>query len=208
MSKDKKLDLYRLHKADYATPKKPTLVRIAKAQYLAGTGTGAPGGEQFQARIGALYGAAFTIKMTCKFEGRGDYVVCKLEGQWWSDEEGRDLADVPPDRWRWRLMIRTPDFIKKKDLAAAVTKLLERGKDQAVKEVELFSLAEGRCVQMLHVGPYDREGETVAEMMEFARAEGLEVCGPHHEIYLSDPRRVAPEKLRTILRLPVRKARR
>lgn len=166
-----KIDLYQLHKTEYAAPKKPVLIECQPAQYLAIKGRGEPGGEAFQAAIAALYKSAFTIKMASKFAGR-DYVVCKLESLW---------SDVQ----KWTLMIRTPDFITKADLP-------------------LIRLDEGRVVQLLHVGPYDRIGESVARMQEFAAAEKLKFRGAHHEIYLSDPRRVAPEKLRTIVRQSVR----
>jgi hypothetical protein len=101
-------------------------------------------------------------------------------------------------------LIRTPEFIGKRELEAARKQLAEKGKDPLFKDVELLTLDEGQCVQMLHAGPYDREPETIAQMEAFAAAEGCRFGGLHHEIYLSDPRRVAPEKLRTILRIPVR----
>jgi hypothetical protein len=197
-----KLDLCKLHKAEYATPKKPVLVRTKPARYLAISGRGAPGGERFTACIGALYGAAFTIKMTRKFAGKQDYAVCKLEGQWFFDG---DPAGTPKDEWKWKLMIRTPDFISEEDLKTAVGTLLKRGKSREVEEVALERIDEGDCVQMLHVGPYEKENETVALMRNFAEAGGLKLGGPHHEIYLSDPRRVPPERLKTILRVPARK---
>jgi hypothetical protein len=100
-------------------------------------------------------------------------------------------------------MIRTPDFIGKKELDAAVATLLKRGKSPEVKEVKLESIKEGECVQMLHAGPYDKEHESIALMRRSAEANGLKMVGPHHEIYLSDPRRVEPERLKTILRQPV-----
>lgn len=205
MSSGEKLDLYKLHKAEYAKPKKPTLVEIQPATYLSILGHGAPGGEVFQAKIGALYSMAFTVKMTRKFEGLGDYAVCKLEGLWWCDEEEEELSRVPPERWQWQLMIRTPDFIDQQDLDKAAAKLVEKGKHLEVKEVALATLDEGLCVQMLHIGPYEREGETIARMKEFVESQDLSFHGRHHEIYLSDPRRVPPERLKTILRHPVRK---
>jgi hypothetical protein len=206
MPTDEKLDLYKENKAEYAAPKKPTLVTSKKARYLAISGSGQPGGEDYQARIGALYGMAFTIKMTRKFEGKGDYAVGKLEGQYWWDPPGEDpMRQGPPDELQWRLLIRTPEFIKKRDLEQAAAKLVEKKGLAEAEEVELVSLAEGRCVQMLHVGPYDEAPRTVEQMMGFVASERLAVNGHHHEIYLSDPRRVAPEKLRTILRLPVKK---
>jgi hypothetical protein len=193
-----KLDLYKVHKAEYATPCKPALVHAKPAQYLAIEGQGAPGNARFQACIGALYAMAFTIKMTRKFAGQQDYAVCKLEGQYFGD-----LAAAPKKDWKWKLMIRTPDFIGQKDLDAAAATLLKRGKSPEFKEVKLESIDEGDCVQMLHVGPYDKEHETITLMRGFAEARGLKPAGPHHEIYLSDPRRVPAERLRTILRQPV-----
>jgi hypothetical protein len=197
-----KLDLYKLHKAEYVTPKKPVLVRMKPAQYLAISGQGAPGGERFIACIGALYGMAFTIKMTRKFAGKQDYAVCKLEAQW---PATGDFTSLPKEQWKWKMMIRTPDFIAQRDLKGAVATLLKRGKPREVAEVKLETIDEGECVQMLHVGPYDKECETIAQMQSFAESKGLKLAGAHHEIYLSDPRRVPPERLKTILRQPAMK---
>jgi hypothetical protein len=198
-----KIDLYKLHKPDYVTPKKPVLLTIEPASYLAVTGQGAPGSDVFSDRIGALYGAAFTIKMTRKFGGLQDYAVCKLEGQYWCGECGGDFARVPKEQWKWRLLIRTPEFVTHDELDRAVQALLKKGKSPSVRDVKLETLTEGRCVQMLHVGPYEREPESIALMKACAEEKGLRFNGRHHEIYLSDPRRVAPERLKTILRIPV-----
>lgn len=203
MKTQQKIDLYKLHKTEYAATRKPALVEIKPATYLAISGQGAPGGERFTASIGALYGVAFTIKMTRKFAGKQDYAVCKLEGQWWSDP-GKDLAKLPLDQWLWNLLMRTPEFINEEDLRQAVAVLLKRGKGEDVKRVRLETLAEGPCVQMLHVGPYDKECETILVMKAFAEKQQLQFSGKHHEIYLSDPRRVPPDRLKTILRQPVR----
>jgi hypothetical protein len=196
-----KLDLGKVHKADYIAPRHPVLLQIKPAQYLAIDGQGAPGGAEFTARIGALYAIAFTVKMTRKFAGLQDYVIGKLETQWFF--EGNP-ADIPKEQWRWKMLIRTPDFIQPADLTDAVTTLLKRKKPAEVKEVRLECIDEGRCVQMLHVGPYECEGETIAKMKTFAAGKGFQLASPHHEIYLSDPRRVPPDRLKTILREPVR----
>jgi hypothetical protein len=180
-----KLDLYKKHKTEYVAPKKPVVVDVKPARYLAIEGRGEPGGETFQAAIGALYNVAFTIKMARKFARKGDYTVCKLEGLW-------------QDKTHWQLMISTPDFIDAKNLAEARKKLAEKGRGPLVDQVKLIGLDEGRCVQMLHMGPYDRVDDTVAIMEAKAGKTGR-----HHEIYLSDPRRVAPAKLRTIVRRPI-----
>jgi hypothetical protein len=195
-----KLDLLKLHKADYVSPKKPVLLNLKPACHLSITGQGAPGGERFAACLEALYGMAFTIKMTRKFAGGQDYTIGKLECVWLT---AGDPARLPKDAWRWKLLIRTPDFIRTTDLSAAVAKLREKGKVPTAREVALETLDEGRCVQMLHVGPYERECETFALMSEFAAKKDLRPSGSHHEIYISDPRRVPPENLKTILRLPV-----
>ena len=204
MTPSEKIDLYKQHKDQYAAPKKPVLLTVEEATYLAINGRGAPGGEEFTDKIGALYSAAYTIKMTRKFSEQRDYVVCKLEALWWF-EEGKDFESTPREDWQWKLMIRTPDIVKPKELEKASAALIEKGKSPSVRDVKLEGISEGLCVQMLHVGPYDKEGDTVEVMKTFAEEQGLEFRGRHHEIYLSDPRRVAPERLKTILRHPVRK---
>lgn len=195
-----KLDLYKRLKAEYVTPKAPTLVATTPGKYLTVSGRGDPNGAPFQAAIGALYGAAFTIKMARKVAGR-DYAVAKLEGLWWGGERGKLIIDSRPSTWRWKLMIRVPTFITATDLQRARRVLAERGRKPGA--IRLENVREGRVVQLLHVGPYDREHASIGRMQEFAAARGLRFHGRHHEIYLSDPRRVAPTKLRTILRQPV-----
>ena len=201
-SKTQKLDLYKVHKAEYVTAKKPVLIQTKPAKYLAITGQGAPDGKAFQEGVGALYNVAFTLKMAKKFAGK-DYKVCHLEGLWWGDKEGQDFAAQPRDAWNWKIIIRVLDFIVAKDLKEAIATLKEKGKPPAVADVKLETLDEGQCVQMLHVGSYSKEGETISQMIALAGQQGLSFRGRHHEIYLSDPRRVPPERLRTILRLPV-----
>ena len=192
-----KVDLYKLHKAEYVTPKEPVVIQVGAAKYLTADGVGAPGGEKVQEAIAALYQTAYTMKMTKKFAGE-DYKVCGLEALWW----GCELM-LPQDEWRWKLMIRVPDFIGARDLKETAAALKKKGKVAAV-EVRLETLKEGRCVQVLHTGPYSAEGATIERMKAAADAAGLAFAGAHHEIYLSDPRRVAAEKLRTILRMPVK----
>ncbi len=205
MAKAEKLDLHKEYKSEYVAPKKaPVLAEIGAAKYLAITGKGQPGGEAFQSKVGAMYSVAFTIKMTRKFAGLGDYKVCHLEGLWWGPGKG-DFFNQPREKWCWKLLIRVPDFIKPSDLKQAKQALTAKGKPPQFNEVTLETIKEGLCVQMLHVGPYSDEPGTIKVMREFAKENGLSFHGLHHEIYLSDPRRVPPERLRTILRNPVRK---
>jgi len=190
-----KLDLYATHKAEYIAPKQPEFVTVGPAQYLAIEGTGAPGEALFQESVGALYAAAYTIKFASKFAGN-DYKVCTLEALYW--------GDIPKD-WHWKLIIRIPEFIGKKELKAAQQKLAGKG-NPLIDQVTIEKLKEGRCIQLLHVGPYDRVHEAFARMKAHVEANGLGFRGAHHEIYLNDPRRVKPEKLKTIVRMPVAKA--
>ena len=207
MGKTEKLDLYKEHKDEYVARGKPALVEVGPAWYLSITGRGEPGGEAFTAKVGALYSAAFTIKMMRKFAGQGDYKVCHLEGLWWGDDASVAFFTQPRSTWQWKLLIRTPDFIKADDLDQAKQTLAHKGKPTVVQEVKRESLKEGRCVQVLHVGPYADEPATIQTMRRFAEENGLVFHGRHHEIYLSDPRRVLPGRLRTILRHPVKRAR-
>lgn|SRR5215510_222989 len=198
-----KLDLYKQHKPEYVAPRKPVLVDVKPAKYLAIDGRGEPGGATFQARLGALYNVAFTIKMTKKFAGQ-DYAVCKLEGLWWGNKKTSSFLDEPREKWNWKLLIRSPDLVHKSDVTEAIQKLLAKGRPKDVSDVKLESLAEGPCVQVLHSGPYDQENRTIELMGAFATQNMLTLHGLHHEIYLSDPRRVDPARLKTILRHPVR----
>lgn len=203
-----KIDIFKLNKAEYKAGKKPAIVETGNAMYLAVEGKGGPGGDEFQAAIGALYGMAYTVKMGRKADGKGDYTIGKLEGVYWTDD-GTDLATASPNQWHWRLMIRTPEIvdgfpITDDDLDTARNRLKERKKEEGSELVQLRYLDEGQCVQMLHVGPYDKEHETIAVMLAFCEEQNLTPHGRHHEIYLSDPRRVAPEKLKTILRMQVK----
>ncbi len=199
-----KVDLFRLHRAEYSAKESPSVIRIAPAQYLAVTGKGAPGGAEFERALGALYSVAYAAKMASKSRGR-DYAVAKLEGQWWLDQ-GYDYRNVPRETWNWRLLIRVPEFIGKPELDAARRQLEQKGKGEDSCRVELYLLSEGDCVQALHAGPYDSEPETIDRMHREASAAGYEFSGLHHEIYLTDPRRTEPARLKTILRMPVVKA--
>jgi len=201
-----RVDLYKRFAADYAAPRTPALIKPHAAQYLAITGQGEPGGHAFTTRLGLLYNVAFTIKMAKKFAGK-DYAVAKLEGLWWGQKPGIAFLGEPRGDWQKKMLIRTPDFIRSADRTAALEQLRARGKDPAVRDVKLIRLDEGKCVQLLHVGPYDAETVSLERMHMFATGKGLRPHGKHHEIYLSDPRRVPAARLKTILRIPVRSAR-
>ena len=154
---------------------------------------------------------AYKLKFAMKEEGR-DFKVAPPEGLWWSDYDISKLDDpealwaVPRDEWRWKLVMMVPDFVKKRAVEAAKRALFEKRGDATAERVGLERIREGLCVQALHVGPYSGEPATIARMGEAMSEHGLVPHGLHHEVYLSDPRRTAPEKTRTILRQPVKRA--
>ena len=182
--------------------------------YLAVKGKGAPNQEdgEYKEAIGLLYGIAFTIKMSKKtdyqMEGYFDYVVPPLEGFWWQkDVKGIDYAHK--ENFEWISMIRLPDFVTKKDFDWAIDQATKKKKTDFSK-VEFMTVEEGLCVQCMHIGSYDDEPATVDLMHAYMEKEGyvLDINDErrHHEIYLSDARKVAPEKLKTVIRHPIKKA--
>lgn len=212
-------DFKKEYKEFYLPKAKPTLITVPPMNYLAVRGKGDPNEENgaYQQAIGLLYGVAYTIKMSKKgdhrIEGYFDYVVPPLEGFW--QQEGADAADAADtidythkERFVWVSVIRLPDFVTKADFAWAVQEAAVK-KKQDFSAVEFLTVEEGLCVQCMHIGPYDREPETVAAMDAFLAANGytndLTETRRHHEIYLSDVRKTAPDKLKTVIRHPIRK---
>ena len=191
---------------------KPGIVEIPPMNYLAVRGSGDPNeeGSEYKQSIGLLYGIAFTIKMSKmgdhRINGYFDYVVPPLEGFWWQDGvKGIDYAHK--ENFQFISVIRLPDFVKKEDFDWAV-KEAERKKKTDFSKVEFMSYHEGLCVQCMHIGAYDDEPKTVRLMHDFMEEQGYELditeSRYHHEIYLSDARKVAPERLKTVLRHPIR----
>ena len=197
-----KIDLFKTHKADYVAAKTPVVIEVAQATYISITGIGAPGEHAFTNAIEALYAMAYTVKMTRKKNNQGDYVICKLEARYWSDN-GECLSKVDKSQWHWQLMIRTPASVAIADLEQASAALISKGKSAKVKDVELIEHQFGSCIQMLHIGAYDDEPRTIKQMLTFAEQENLSVGNEHCEIYISDPRRVPAERLKKILRTPL-----
>lgn len=206
-------DYKKEYKEFYMPKAKPEIVTVPKMNYLAVRGSGDPNveGGEYKESIGLLYGIAFTIKMSKmgnhRIEGYFDYVVPPLEGFWWQeDTEGIDYSRK--EDFRWISLIRLPDFVTKEDFQWAVSEATAK-KKQDFSKVEFLSVEEGLCVQCMHIGAYDDELETVALMDKYLEENGYENdFSPermHHEIYLSDARRVAPERRKTVIRHPVRK---
>lgn len=200
----RKVDVFARHRNEYAATRTPQIVTTGPGRYLSIQGRGEPGGALFRDQLGALHGMAWTLKTAMKARGK-DFKIPPLEGLWWpADEDGPRDCSV---EWNWKLLMRVPNFVKGRALEPAALTLEAKGRAAGAREVRLEELREGRCVQALHVGPYATEPKTIDRMRRAAADLGLAFHGRHHEIYLSDPRRVAPERLRTILRMPVRAAR-
>jgi len=198
-----KLDLFKDLKAEYTQSKKPVILETTSGNYLTISGKGAPAGDVYTNCVEALYAMAFGVKMASKKAGR-DYVVAKMEGLWWGPSGSSEgLIEIPREEWQWKMMIRNPDWIIADDVAAAAEVAIKKGKTETVNEVVFEAFHEGTVVQALHVGPYAEETPLIMSMFEFAAEHGYKPDGLHHEIYLSDPRRVEPARLKTILRHPV-----
>jgi len=207
-------DFKKEYKEFYMPKNKPEIVSVPAANYIAVRGTGGPNeeGGTYQQAIGVLYAVAYTLKMSYKtdyrIEGFYDYVVPPLEGFWWQDNvEGIDYADK--SLFNWISVIRLPDFITKKDFDWAVEAAAKKKKLDCSK-AEFLTVDEGLCVQIMHIGPFDNEPETVAAMDRYISENGYENdfsdSRLHHEIYLSDARKVPSEKWKTVIRHPIKKA--
>ena len=206
-------DYKKEYKEFYMPANKPSIVTVPKMNYIAVRGKGNPNDEsgEYKDSIGLLYAIAFTIKMSYKgshkIDGYFEYVVPPLEGFWW--QEGSDTIDYAnKNGFNFISLIRLPDFVTKADFDWAVREATKKKKADFSK-VEFLTYDEGVCVQCMHVGSYDDEPKTVALMHEYMTVNGyaLDISESryHHEIYLSDPRKCAVEKLKTVIRHPIRK---
>lgn len=206
-------DFKKEYKEYYMPKNKPQIVDIPKANYIAVRGKGDPNeeGGVYQQAVGVLYSVAYTLKMSYKtdykIEGFYQYVVPPLEGFWWQDDVvGVDYSDK--FTFNWISVIRLPDFITEDNFAWAV-ETASKKKNVDCSSAEFLTIDEGLCVQMMHIGPYDDEPASVAIMNAFLKENGyatdINENRKHHEIYLSDPRKTAPEKLKTVIRYPIKK---
>lgn len=206
-------DFKKEYKEFYLPKRLPQIVEVPPMNYIAVRGRGDPNeeGGAYQQAIGILYAIAYTIKMSHKsdyrMEGFFEYVVPPLEGFWRQDGiEGVDYSNK--GAFSWISVIRLPDFVRREDFAWAMAEA-ERKKKLDCSPAEFLTLHEGLCVQMMHLGPYDSEPESVALMDQYLEENGyrndFSESRLHHEIYLSDPRKTAPEKRKTVLRHPIQK---
>ncbi|MGJ3508693.1 GyrI-like domain-containing protein [Enemella sp. A6] len=197
----KTLDSYR------ARPGEFRILDVPELQYLMMDGYGDPNtSPAYSEALASLYPVAYKLKFASKRELGRDYVVPPLEGLWWADDMTSFTSARDKSRWHWTMMLMVPDWIDRPLFEDAVSQAgaAKSVPPQRLTDVRLAGLSEGRCVQTLHIGPFDAEADVLARLHHrFIPEQGLTMTGKHHEIYLSDFRRVAPEKLRTILRQPV-----
>ena len=197
-----KLDLVREYKSYYKAGKKPEIVEFGEANYLAIEGKGEPAGEEFVSKVEALFPLAYGIKKICK-EQENDFGVPKLEGLWWV-EGNTPALEVPRSEWCWKLLIRMPEFVTSEMMLSVQPEVAKKKKNELIQEISFEKITEGKCLQVMHIGPYSTEPGTINALMDFMTENGLSVNGLHHEIYLSDPRKTESEKMKTLIRYPVK----
>jgi hypothetical protein len=197
-------DLLSLYKA---SAKEPEVVSVPLTKYLMIDGIGDPNtSPAFQSAVETLYGLAYTIKFGRKKRGlKSDYKITPLEGLWWADNMNAFGPEGDRSKWKWTIMLAQPEFIMSRDVAVATKELKEKKDLPLLPQVRFERYKEGKSVQIMHVGPYSAEGPTIERLHKYAQDHGLAIRGKHHEIYLGDPRRARPDRLKTILRQPVEK---
>ena len=202
-----KVDFKKEYKELFAPPKKFVIVEVPRMQFLMVDGHGDPNvAPEYQEAVEALYAVAYKLKFKSKQQLHKDYVVPPLEGLWWAEDMAAFTTARDKSQWDWTLTIMMPDWITAEMFAEALEQVRKSKNLAAVDKVRLEYHHEGLSVQIMHIGSYDDEGPTLMAMHnEFIPQNECIENGKHHEIYLSDPRRVAPEKLKTILRQPIRR---
>lgn len=205
-------DYKKEYKEFYLPENKPSILTVPKMNFIAVRGRGNPNDEsgEYKNSVGSLYAVAYTIKMSYKgshrIDGYFEYVVPPLEGFWWQDDSV-NIDYAHKENFRFISLIRLPDFVTKADFDWAVREATEKKKAD-LSNVEFLIYDEGVCVQCMHIGSYDDEPETIAKMRDYAEANGYESdissARYHHEIYLSDPRKCDPSKLKTVIRHPIK----
>ena len=207
-------DFKKEFKEFYRPSEKPEIIEIPKMNFIAVRGKGNPNEKdsEYQKAVEMLYGVAYTLKMSYKteykIEGFFEYVVPPLEGLWWQENVENENYLLNKELFNWISLIRLPDFIKKEDVEWAIKCATEKKKKDFSK-VEFFSYNEGLCVQCMHIGSYNEEPETIQRMNEFVQESGYSIDltdkRHHHEIYLSDPRKADMNKMKTVIRQPIKK---
>lgn len=200
-----KLDLKKSLKPYYDAKAAPAFIDVPAMNFLMIDGKGNPNtAPEYADAVQALYSVAYTLKFKVKKEMSIDYPVMALEGLWWADDMNLFSVDKKDD-WLWRMMISTPDFITCELVETAKTEAGKKKSLAALPRLRFESFTEGLSAQLMHIGPYSAEAPNIQRLHEFIQANGYSLGGKHHEIYLSDPRKSAPEKMKTVIRQPAMK---
>jgi len=188
----------------HASSQHAGLIRVPEMQFLMIDGEGDPNTSQyFQAAMEALFSLSYTLKFMIKRGGQQiDYKVLPLEGLWWTDDMA-NFSEEDKDDWQWTVMIMQPEYVTPVLVDEAREQVKQKKDPVALSQVRFESYTEGQSAQIMHIGPFSEEGPTIEKLHRFIREQGLDLRGKHHEIYLSDIRRAAPENWKTILRQPV-----
>lgn len=201
-----KVDHKQVYKELYKpSAKVPSIVDVPKLKFLMIDGKGDPNtAQEYADAISTLYPVAFTLKFKLKKAGIVDYTVMPLEGLWWVEGKG-SFFDTAKDEWNWTAMIMKPNVVTSESVAETIEEVRTKSNPPSLSKLRYEEYHEGLSVQIMHIGPYSEEAPTIERMHKFAKDSGYNLHGKHHEIYLSDPRRTAPEKLKTVVRQPIRK---
>ena len=198
-----KNDYKKVFKEFYNPPKKPVIIEVPEFNFAMIDGKGNPNeSQEYQEALQALYGISFTLKFSLKKKGRIDYSVMPLEGLWWVEGKQEFSIDKKED-WAWTSMIMQPELATEDDLTEAMTQLKQKKNPPSLSKVRFESFKEGLAVQIMHIGPYSEEKPTIEKLHAFVENEGYSLRGKHHEIYIGNPEKSAPEKLRTVIRQPI-----
>ena len=203
-----KIDLKKEWKHLYKpSSKKIDIVEVPKMTFLMSDGRGDPNtSQEFQAAVEALFGVSYTAKfMIKKSESAVDYAVMPLEGLWWADNMPEFSIERKAD-WKWTAMIMQPEYVTRDLLQAAMEQVKKKKNPRALSKLRFDSFHEGKAAQIMHIGPFAEEGPTIEKIHKFIFDNGYEITGKHHEIYLSDFRRAAPQNLKTVIRQPFKAA--
>lgn len=194
----------------YRAVTKPAYVEVPEMPFILVEGTGAPksksGETNFQRALQVLFTIIYTIKFWDKKHvapvNYAAFTVPPIEALWWT-ESGGSFDATPSDEWHWRAMLRVPEFVNDRFFKEVVREVMNQKAEKSFLEARLERIKEGPSIQMMHIGPYDQERRSIDRLLTFAERHNLAIAGKHHELYFSDPRRTAPEKLKTVIRYPV-----
>jgi len=199
-----KIDLKKELKQLYnPSTKEVTIINVPDMNFLMVDGEGAPASPEYVASLEELYPVAYALKFKVKKDKGIDYGVMPLEGLWWMEDMAKFSVDRK-DEWKWTNMIMQPKYVTEADFKTAIQQVRKKKSPTALDKVRFECYHEGKAAQIMHLGPYSTEGFNVQKIHEAIKAAGYQLSGKHHEIYLGDPRRTAPEKLKTVLRQPMK----